>query len=452
MAADMDIDMDLDLGPLPEEEQIFEEPTPAPVSTVVQTDPEIPLAYTDQTLDIQPNKVHIRGLDEATTDQIRDFAKEHFTLAEPTRIEWIDDTSANILYSTKELATKALDAFTLDPSNPAITNDPLEVRTAKSMPARPESMLQVRAALFSDKKKPRAHEASRFYLMHPEHDPRERMKIERERGGRAGGEHGDYKRRRFDDREHRRRRDRNAGGDPTANFDASMYDDEKPSNGDGARGRDLFTDTKGSRNRSASPDGIRSASQDDTRSRFRSRRSPPPRKRDVNASKELFPTSKSTNGTGSTSLLQRERDAPPARELFPESAAANKKVARNIKRELFPHKTDRSNHRRTDAFDAAADAAAEDFDRKMKVPFTDGSRELFPDTVSDGGINIRGGAGLSIKGGAGISVKGRGAKEIKELFPASYDESRKKNEGKELFSDVLEGRGGRRRRAEDLFG
>jgi hypothetical protein len=66
-------------------------------------------------------------------------------------------------------------------------------------------------------------------------------------------------------------------------------------------------------------------------------------------------------------------------------------------------------------------------------------------------LNIRGAAvgdqGMLIRGAAkGISIKGN-AKAVKELFPSKYNP----NAGKELFSDKLEGRGGQRRRAEDMF-
>jgi hypothetical protein len=48
-----------------------------------------------------------------------------------------------------------------------------------------------------------------------------------------------------------------------------------------------------------------------------------------------------------------------------------------------------------------------------------------------------------------MSIKGRGA-SVRELFPDKYNQ--KSNAGKELFDETLEGRGGRRRRAEDMFG
>ena len=389
-----------------------------------------------------------------TTDDIKQFAVEHFNAEEPPRIEWIDDTSANIVYATPEIGSQALSALTqLNEDEDASTLPILRLRTAKALSSHPDSVLQVRTAVKTDRKKPRAHEASRFYLMHPEHDPREKLRLEladRRRHGDSGD--GDYRRRRFDDRELRRRRDR----DGAEMISADMYDDSVDTRRDSSergrgrsRGRrqggiELFPDDGRSggrlRNRSASPgrDTLDEGSRVDhsSRRRFRDRS---PRYERQNRGKELFPLDGDSN----------------TRELFP-----NKPATSYLKKELFPTKV--SNHRRTDAIDVA-DETADLFSRRISVPLVDGSQdhntaqrnknvELFPDSSHRNGVNIRGAAGedqgISIRGSAnGMSIKGRGA-SVRELFPSKY----KHNEGKELFSDKIEGRGGPRRRAEDLFG
>ncbi|KAL2000939.1 hypothetical protein VTN02DRAFT_2436 [Thermoascus thermophilus] len=457
MDISMDIDMDLDLGPLPEPEAIETEPAEATIST--QGGAVDPL-----TEEAQYEKVHIRGVDELTTDNVKQFAIDHFNLEEPSRIEWIDDTSANIVYSSAEVGLQALTAFTqLGEEEDASALPPLRLRTAKSLSSHPDSVLQVRSAVKTDRKKPRAHEASRFYLMHPEHDPRERLRKElsdrRRQGRRDDSSHSDYTRRRFDDREHQRRRDR--GGEE--GYNADMYDDNQDSAdfSDSERGRDrrrrgrrsdLFPDHEGRssgrlRDRSASPgrDGFDDDRSDSdrrqSRRRFRDRSPQLPRR--ANDGKELFPSKVQDGESGSN-----------ARELFP-----NKTVDSYLKKELFPNKT--SNHRRSDAFDAA-DETADLFSRRISAPFVDGAqdkntahknsqKELFPEPEDKNGISIRGAAShdqeVSIRGAAnGITIKGRGA-SVRELFPSRYNA----NAGKELFSDKLEGRGGRRRKAEDMF-
>lgn len=388
-------------------------------------------------------KVHVRGVDELTTDDIKQFANTHFTDEAPTRVEWIDDTSANIVYSSAEVGLQALTALTQvseEEGDGVSTLPPLRLRSAKLLSTHPDSVLQVRSAVKTDKKQPRAHEKSRFYLMHPEHDPRERLRQEisdRRRGDDSSD--GDYRRRRFDDRELRRRRDR----DHDDQFDANMYDDQPQGEGhsESERGRggdrrrhgrrELFPEDERSsgrlRNRSASPgrDTLDDADHVDTRRKFRER-SPQDRRR--NQGKELF----SSTDSG-------------ARELFP-----NKPSSSYLKKELFPSKP--SNHRRSDAFDAA-DETPDLLGRRISVPMVDGSSdrrnrnvELFPDSTS-GGISRTEDQGFAMRNaGRGMSIKGRGS-SVRELFPNKFND----NAGKELFTEKLEGRGGRRQRAEDLF-
>ncbi|RAH50788.1 NCBP3 domain-containing protein [Aspergillus brunneoviolaceus CBS 621.78] len=448
--ASMDIDMDLDLGPLPEDEHIDIDPTAATATTNEAVDV--------LSSDGQYEKVHIRGVDELTTDDIKRFASENFSIEEPSRVEWIDDTSANLLYSSPEVGLQALAALTQPNDEEDVTQYPaLRLRSAKLLASHPDSVLQVRSAVITDRKKPRAHEASRFYLMHPEHDPRERLRREfadrRQHGG-GDSSDGDYRRRRFDGRELRRRRDRDADD----NFSVNMYDDTRavsadrsePSRGRGRRGpRDLFPEDEGGssgrlRNRSASPGrdtlmegGYVDTDRPSSRRQFRER-SPPPSRR--NEGRELFPSSKAGDSDSNT------------RELFPHKTV----------KELFPSK--HSNHRRSDAIDAA-DETADLFARRISVPFVDGAQdiqpqrknknvELFPSDSDSSGLNIRGAAGqgrddqgMSVRGAAsGISIKGRGA-SVRELFPSKFNS----NAGKELFSEKIEGRGGPRRRAEDMF-
>ncbi|KAB8212374.1 Protein of unknown function DUF2414 [Aspergillus parasiticus SU-1] len=458
MDASMDIDMDLDLGPLPEVEQIETDPMGG---TIAFQDGAVDPQSSEAEAEAQYEKVHVRGVDELTTDNIKQFANEHFTLEAPSRVEWIDDTSANLIYSSPEIGLQALSALTQASEEEDTSELPaLRLRSAKLLSSHPDSVLQVRSAVKTDRKKPRAHEASRFYLMHPEHDPRERLRREfDDRRRQGGGDDGDYRRRRFDGRELRRRRDRD--GDEI--ISANMYDDSGAASTDyseTARGRDergrrqdrdreLFPSDEGRpsgrlQNRSASPgrdtlveSGYSEHDRRDSRRHFRER-SPQIDRR--NKGKELFPSSK-PSGAGADDS---------SRELFP-----NKPATSYLKKELFPSK--HSNHRRSDAIDAA-DETADLFSKRISVPLVDGSRdqrrnknvELFPDS-EERGVNIRGAAGpdqgFSIRGAAnGLSIKGRGA-SVRELFPSKY----KSNAGKELFSDKIEGRGGPRRRAEDMF-
>ncbi|EEP81850.1 predicted protein [Uncinocarpus reesii 1704] len=418
MDTSMDIDMDLDFGPEPE-----------PIELEVESTTANNGSFEDSNLLIsneepQFEKVHIRGVDELATDDIKRFASEHFQIEEPARIEWIDDTSANIVYNSPEVGLQALAAFTqqsMEESGDSALPS-LRLRTAKALSTHPDSVLQVRSAVKTDRKKTSEH---------------------RRRKG-------------LDDK-----------------FDETMYDDSRDasrgSSRDGMRGRrkgvdDLFPEhseksTGRLRDRSASP--IRNAFENGSRTgdggressrRFRDRSPRQSRDRNgysrLNAGKELF---------GSTNASSDESSG--RRELFP-----NKTAASYLKKELFPNKTAISNHRRSDAFDAA-DETADLFAKRISIPLVDGSHdngdgekdnstvELFPDTKPNKGLKIRGTSddpGLSIRGNAanansGIAIKGTAS--VRELFPSKYSG----NAGKELFSDKLEGRGGKRRKAEDMF-
>ena len=469
-----------------------------------------------------PHKIHIRGVDDLTTEDIKAFSTQHYPSDPPTRIEWIDDTSANIVYDTPATAFKALTQFTLESSGDVSSIPILQLRAAKSFSTHPESSLQVRTALISDQKRPRAYEASRFYMMHPEYDPRERRR--RERSSHDG--HGDYRRRRYGKEEQRRRKK----ADDSRGFDASMYDDDasalaarengissrrgsrstlssegEPGSGGeayarsgrkqrgdsyrpGRYGKDL------SRDRSASPG--KDSGNDDSNSKRRAykRRTPPPRykSRDPNpfprenSSKELFP-SKSTPALDIGADLRGSSSTTTAKELFP-----NKKLTPNLKKELFPLKSGTSVHRRSDAFDAA-DETADLFATGMTVPFVDGATDKpsnprsLADRITDpssslstygrlknsdpdpdpealqdlanGGFSIRGAAkqqdvqvrGFSIRGlaadGTANGAVNNGNSSSRELFPGKA----LGNAGKELFAEKLQGRGGRRNKAADMF-
>jgi hypothetical protein len=127
-------------------------------------------------------------------------------------------------------------------------------------------------------------------------------------------------------------------------------------------------------------------------------------------------------------------------------------------KELFPHKIGVS-HRRSDAFDAA-DETADLFANKMAVPLLDGSadlslkKSLSLESRITNDLNSNDQGEFSIRGAArgtapqGLAIKGMASKSaVKELFPSLTSS----NAGKELFSGRLEGRGGRRQKAEDLF-
>lgn len=394
------------------------------------------------------------------------------------------------------MARKAILAFVAAPTNEqAIQEAPFEVRSAKQLTSRPASMLMVRIAQQGDRKRKNARDASRYYLLHPDQDPTERMRREFANGKAQRGESGEYRRRRFDDREHRRRRDQDQNGNGT-DFAASMYDDAPatdPENNDERRGRDLFSRMSRGRRRSASPgtaftndDEIDiSGSDDDGRLRRRrdgyrdrSDRPPPYSRRDPNpvphsnVGKELFNDSGVSNsGRKEGNLHSDKLELFPSPSLTsgprPSSAAdraANTAAAKRLKADLLSasQTSPRSNHRRSHAMDAKNEEdLSERFARKsISIDSTKSMKngnaglELFPPNdngMSSQGIGGEPASGFSIKGSGGMSIKGRA--EVKELFPGQYsrqEASVSRNAGKELFDEPIREKR-IRRRAGDLF-
>jgi hypothetical protein len=353
--------------------------------------------------------------------------------------------------------------------------------------------LQLRQATTSDAKKKGAHESSRFYLMHPEKDPREQRFKERRDKVYRNVENGDYRRMNFDDRERKRRR-------AEETFDESMYDDDagvRSADDDDRRKRvrfgrrdqrDLFDRKKDGRlrDRSASPmrgdgDGRYGFGSDpDVEQppprRFRQRSASPPRRPGGNAGKELF--------AAKTSNL-----APAANiELFPGKTNATGTHSHSSSMELFPDKVRKSHHRRSGAIDASPErftsnghgerprslaeritSSSNLADRVSGRPASSAGGSL-ADRITprgsslaeritrdgdEGGFSIRGSSGLSIKGRADaeddFAIRGAsgGGSGVKELFPVKAGGAA--NAGKELFGEKLKGRGLARRTAASYY-
>ncbi|KAK3722735.1 hypothetical protein LTR37_002306 [Vermiconidia calcicola] len=131
-----------------------------------------------------PTKVHIRGLHDPSTDtfltthDIKAFAADFYSMDLFTRVEWIDDNSANIIYDTEDAASEALEALSADPASA-----PSQLRQARTYTKHPDIRLEVRQAIVADVKAPHAKDESRFYLLNPTWDPEERKRKRRPDNG-----------------------------------------------------------------------------------------------------------------------------------------------------------------------------------------------------------------------------------------------------------------------------
>lgn len=361
-----------------------------------------------------PNKVHIRGLDTLSTEDVKAFVEDHF--GRVNKVEWIDDESANLVFQSEDAAQDALRALSAQ-SEAAAQASAGETVPAKDIPSKPEVNLQIRIALQSDKKAPGAATRSRYYLFHPDQDPEERRRREGRRRYRERDDNG-YRGR---DSYARGRRD----SDEIEAFDASLYDDDEATLA--SRAAKSRTQQRRSRSR-GSASGLSGS-------------------RRTNAKKELFPNRSSLGNKGST----RNRSASPLRDLLDSrpvvlhdadsGTLSNRATASGIRhklaeeraaKELFPSRIQTVGEGHMDRVGMT--------ERTSRLSFDDDASKA-PDLLSIKGAAERKGrdAGFAIKGAAGASVK--------ELFPDRFGT----NEGKELFVNRPGGRGRQRQKAEDLF-
>ncbi|KAH0441597.1 hypothetical protein CcaCcLH18_01857 [Colletotrichum camelliae] len=354
------------------------------------------------------NKVHVSGLDNLTTDNIKTYVRDHHGTVE--RVEWIDDDSANLIFGSDVIAQEALKALSAveiaDPTQLPL----LETIPAKNIASHPEANLQIRFAVLSDKKAPGAAQRSRFYLFHPEFDPEERRRRNR------------YRDREGDDRRRGGRRHQRDRSPSVEKFDAAMYDDDEATLAD------------------------RESKSTLSRKRSRSREGPHERSyAQRNQAKELFPGRGSVRG-------RRNRSASPTRdddgdasmdaEAGRAGTTSNRERASGIRgrlaqdnqsKELFPAKGPSTGKTHMDRVMDSADEAT----RLMQSNMSVGDRRREKDDLFN----------RQLGSGTGFAIKGAANSTVKELFPSRFGG----NTGKELFADRPEGRGKRRQKAEDLF-
>ncbi|KAM0255300.1 hypothetical protein ACHAQJ_005890 [Trichoderma viride] len=403
----MDLDIDMDDAATGEAFQDIHEDLPRGDDILVPDELEEPGEVADDgeaneddasNTIIVPTKIHIRGLDNLHTSDIKSYVKAHY--GDVDRVEWIDDSTANLVFNSEPTARDAIVALSAIDIADATALGVGETVPAKALEGRPESSLHIRFATQADRKQAGAALRSRYYLLHPEHDPEERRRRHQEN------------RPRYRDRDNRGNggRRRRYSDEEIETFEASMYDDApRPPKDDRSSDR------------------------------------PGPNARGENRGKELF----SGRAVGRPSA-RRDRSASPRRDddgdaamdVFA-SSSSNRTQARSIRgrlasetrsKELFPTKPSNRGGQ-LDQLESAIGSARlkeEDMPKIIAEPTGDS-------------LNIRGVANQRAQGrDGGFSIKG--AANAKDLFPGKFEGSG--NAGKELL-DL--NRSKRRQRAEDLF-
>ncbi|KAI9155277.1 hypothetical protein HJFPF1_07858 [Paramyrothecium foliicola] len=418
----MDLDIEMDdaaegvhdpiVADLQDGDDILQPNEPEEPGEVADDEPKVDEA--DESSIIVPTKVHIRGVDTLHTDDIKAYVKAHYGVVD--RVEWIDDTSANLLFSSELAARDALVGLSTIEVADATALAVGETLPAKPVDGKPEISLQVRFAVQSDRKQTGAALRSRYYLLHPEHDPEERRRRQQDTRSRYRNRDGDYRR-----NGGRHRRDSRDRDDEVETFEASMYDDVPRASRD--------------RRESDSEDRRRSYAQE-------------------NRGKELFADRASgrrdrDRGRERSASPMRDRDGDDAIEDAPSSSSRNRVKARSIRdrlsadnesKELFPTRGPKGRVSQLDRLESAIGSARlkeEDMPKIVATP---------EGPAGARGFSIRGSAGQRRDGETGFAIKGAAAgANARELFPSKLGGS---NSGKELFEA---GRSKRRQKAEDLF-
>ncbi|KAK0728236.1 hypothetical protein B0T26DRAFT_619752, partial [Lasiosphaeria miniovina] len=469
----LDIEMEMDIDSYQDAPIVPEAYTHDIITGEEQEPGEVDEPINDHDLEEQekavvPYKVHVAGLDTFNPDEVKAYVSQHNDGGQFDRIEWIDDSSANLIFRSEAAAQEALVALAAVPIADPTQLPPLESIRAKDFAAKPDSVLLVRFAVVSDKKVVGAAQRSRFYLLHPEYDPEERRRRGkyRDRDDRYNG------RGRNDRRGGGRRRDSRYEDDEVETFDVSLYDDDPVALAKRAsvRGRPTSRHRRSVSTVSSESDRLRSAAR-------------------RNREKELFPDRRISANGGFGSGRDRDRSASPVRDrdgdarmdLDDEARTSAELRSREKGRAIRERQTRDTSTRDNsvkELFPTKANAVKELFPTKLASASSIGKAQMdqvddstvlasakladritprppaaagLPASSSGGGIggfNIR---GLANKRGndQGFAIKGTGT-TVKELFPDKFGPAAG-NAGKELFAEKLEGRGRRRQKAEDSF-
>nr|OQO31916.1 hypothetical protein B0A51_01111 [Rachicladosporium sp. CCFEE 5018] len=519
MDGDMDIDMDIDmedpdLARLRAQAEAINAQHLA-VQQVGDTDSMNGVQQAPEEGEVDPdgivrNKIHLRGLDNLTTARIEAAVREYCDMTLYGKLQWIDDTSANLVFDTDDAAASAMAALA-----EVEESDALALRAVKAFNELPETQLQMRYATESDVKVKGAKDRSRFYLMNPEYDPENRIRKRRyDDRGRGSGGRGGYNNKRprmdrgYSDVDERLARRGSGQGTP---FNEDLYDDAPSPRPaplrDSIPRRDSYASSEGhgrtlrqyeptldllagksngrlQRDRSASPardgDGRFGFSEEQPYRKTARHRSRSPFRRPVSRDqdnrntleqrrKELFPSRPSsalTNGTAKPDLFDRTAATNSAKELFPDKAQHKRQDARVVgHNELAtaigkyhldgvdesPHTYDQAGPDRASGRAEKPKAGRDLFARINGGSGNGDGRLRQGDQVAVEGFSFKG-AGAE-KADSDFSIRGasaaKGSGLARELFPVKTGVQ--VNGKPDLFEGRLGGRTNGRRRAEDLF-
>ncbi|ROT40109.1 hypothetical protein SODALDRAFT_293871 [Sodiomyces alkalinus F11] len=368
------------------------------------------------------NKIHIRGVDTLSSDDVITFVKEH--CGPVSRIEWIDDSSANLVFPSKH---EARDAFlSLSEASPDMEKlAAFETIPAKAMSSKPNVQIHIRFALTSDKKRPGASARSRYYLFHPDQDHagrirRDRIKY-RDRG--SGNSHR---------RNVKRTPSRHVEDIET--FNSDLYDDKETHaygagrNQNGGRPQEYDFDIRPGR-----ADSCRNEDRELFPNRQSFRLSQPGRNRSASPQQSRTRNAKMAD--------VRDRNMRTVGRAIA-SVPSQQLVKSNASKELFPAKVTSSGGKATDKPDMAAHTRL-----SQRTISLGGESGVGNSTTTAESVRIRGMANQEADNFE-FAIKGVAGKKVTELFP---EKLRANNGGRKRYANKHENMDCSKRNTDDMF-
>ncbi|ODQ57829.1 hypothetical protein WICANDRAFT_81157 [Wickerhamomyces anomalus NRRL Y-366-8] len=126
---------------------------------------------------LRSNSIWLHGVDNLSTKEIKAYLK-NFT-DDDFKIEWINDTSLNVVFENDEDASTNLKKFTKEQDREF---SPTDEREAQDFEGKPDVSITLRISNLSDKKVKNAAQYSRYYLYNPPNHGTERRSRKSSRG------------------------------------------------------------------------------------------------------------------------------------------------------------------------------------------------------------------------------------------------------------------------------
>ncbi|PRT53392.1 Uncharacterized protein C16C4.16c [Wickerhamiella sorbophila] len=148
---------------VPEGQNAVEQPQADDLAGDIEVDSEMQV---EGGAEVRENSIFLSGVDDFSAKDVENFVLSFYK--KPFYMEWVDDSSLNVVYDDAEDAFQCLVALTSEEEfSKSERIEPTQLRLTKPDPKCGVS-LKARFSMSTDKKVQKARERSRFYLMNGE--------------------------------------------------------------------------------------------------------------------------------------------------------------------------------------------------------------------------------------------------------------------------------------------